>query len=190
MNYDALISTVFFLPSYLYLFHYYGEFARLYFYILISGLSLYEVIDKKFYMFDDLDLNQYNYVGDQCKCIAFQFFMVDIFFPENKSAIIHHALILYAIIHSFYLNQAYILALFLSLTEISTIFLSLKILNIYKQTSNLLFMITFLIFRIILLPILTYHYRNVYYIFNILLIDDFLHVYWVTTFAKNFISLK
>ena len=176
MNYDAINSTLFFLPTYLYLFQYNHELARLYFYILLSGLSLYEVIDKKFYMFDQLDLNQYNYVGDQCKCIAFQFFMIDIFFPENKSAIIHHALILYAIIYSFYLNQAYILALFLSLTEISTIFLSLKILNFYKQTSNLLFIITFFIFRIVLLPILTYHYRNVYYIFNILLINDFLHV--------------
>jgi hypothetical protein len=190
MNYDALISTVFFLPSYLYLFHYYGEFARLYFYILISGLSLYEVIDKKFYIFDNLDLNQYNYVGDQCKCIAFQFFMVDIFFPENKSAIIHHALILYAIIHSFYLNQAYILALFLSLNEISTIFLSLKLLNIYKKTSNILFMFNFFIFRILLLPLLTFYYRHIYHAFIILLLDDILHLYWVIKLSKQFILFK
>ena len=52
-------STLFFLPSYLYLFRYNHELARLYFYILLSGLSLYEVIDKKLYMFDQLDLNQY-----------------------------------------------------------------------------------------------------------------------------------
>ena len=189
MNYDAINSTLFFLPSYLYLFRYNHELARLYFYILLSGLSLYEVINKKLYMFDQLDLNQYNYVGDQCKCIAFQFFMIDIFFPENKSAIIHHALILYAIIYSFYLNQAYILTLFISLGEISTIFLSLKILTNYKLYFNTLFMINFFIFRILLLPVLTFYYRHVYYTFIILCVDDILHLYWVIKFAKKFLSI-
>ena len=189
MNYYAPLNSMFFLPSYLYLFKYNQELARLYFYILLSGIAFYEVINKKMYLFDNLESNHYiyNYVGDQCRSIVFQYFIVDIFFTENKVMFFHHCLILFAIFLSFINNEGYYLTIYLSLNEISTIFLSLKILNIYKNISNILFMFNFFIFRIILLPILTYHYKNIYHIFYILLLDDFLHIYWVVKLSKKFL---
>ena len=190
MNYDASISTLFFLPGFLFLFKYNRELARLYFYILISGLSLYEFYHKKLYLFNHLDLNEYNYIGDQCRSIGLQYFIVDIFYIKDKAFFFHHGLILFAVFLSFYLNQGYYLIIYFSLNEISSIFLSLKLLNIYKKTCNLLFIFNFFIFRILLLPLLTFYYRHIYHAFIILLLDDILHLYWIIKLSKQFILFK
>ena len=86
-----------------------------------------------------------------------------------------------------YLNQAYYLTLYLCLNEISSIFLALNILNIYPKYSNLCFMITFFIFRILLLPILTYIYNYNNVVFTILFLDNCLHGDWVITLSKKFL---
>lgn len=181
------IDTLLFFPIFLYFFKINKEFGRLFFYIVLTSLSFYEFIDKKMYYFQHNDLNEYNYIGDKCRIIVTQFFLVDIFFVTNKPMLFHHILVLFALGSSYMLNIAYYLTLYLSLNEISSIFLALKILKIFPKYSNLCFMITFFIFRILLLPILTYIYSYNNLIFTILLLDDCLHGYWVITLSKNFL---
>ena len=190
MNMQHIDTTLFF-PMFLYFYKNNKEIGRLFFYIILSGLSFYEFIDKKMYYFQYNDLNEYNYFGDKCRILVTQYFLTDIFFVTNKSMLFHHILILIGLSLSYYLNQAYYLTLYLCLSEISSIFLASNILNIYlnihPKYSNLCFMITFFIFRILLLPILTYIYSYNNMVFTMLLIDDCLHGYWVITLSKKFL---
>jgi|TARA_B110000967_G_C18884895_1_gene563382 hypothetical protein len=179
------IDTILHFPIFLYFYKKNKEFGRLFFYIVLSSLSFYEFIDKKMYYFQYNDLNEYNYIGDKCRIIVTQYFLVDIFFVTNKPMLFHHILILIGLSWSYYLNQAYYLTLYLCLNEISSIFLALNILNIYPKYSNLCFMITFFIFRILLLPILTYIYNYNNVVFTILFLDNCLHGYWVITLSKK-----
>ena len=181
------IDTILHFPIFLYFYKKNKEFGRLSFYIVLSSLSFYEFIDKKMYYFQYNDLNEYNYIGDKCRILVTQYFLVDIFFVTNKPMLFHHILVLYALGISYILNQGYYLTLYLSLNEISSIFLALNILKIFPKYSNLCFMITFFIFRILLLPLLTYIYNHNNLVFTILLLDDCLHGYWVITLSKKFL---
>lgn len=181
------IDTILFFPTFLYFYKNNKEIGRLFFYIVLSSFSFYEFIDKKMYYFQHNDLNEYNYIGDKCRILVTQYFLIDIFYVVNKSMLFHHILVLNALCVSYILNVGYYLTLYLSLNEISSIFLALNILNIYPKYSNLCFMITFFIFRILLLPILTYIYSYDIFIFTILLLDNSLHGYWVITLSKKFL---
>lgn len=181
------IDTTLFFPMFLYFYKNNKEIGRLFFYIVLSSFSFYEFIDKKMYYFQYNDLNEYNYFGEKCRILVTQYFLIDIFYVSNKAFFLHHMLILIGLSWSYYLNQAYYLTLYLCLNEISSIFLALKILKIFPKYSNLCFMITFFIFRILLLPILTYIYSYNNLVFTILLLDDCLHGYWVITLSKKFL---
>ena len=181
------IDTILFFPMFLYFYKNNKEIGRLFFYIVLSSFSFYEFIDKKMYYFQYNDLNEYNYVGEKCRILVTQYFLIDIFFLSKKAYLLHHMLILVALIRSYYFNQAYYLTLYLSLNEISSIFLAFKNLNLFPKYSNLLFIITFFIFRILLLPILTYIYSYNNFVFTLLLLDDCLHGYWVITLSKKFL---
>tara|TARA_B100000424_G_C22933404_1_gene496578 strand:- start:1772 stop:2335 length:564 start_codon:yes stop_codon:yes gene_type:complete len=185
MNLDSIAIIHF--PIFLYFYKNNKEIGRLFFYINLTGLSFYEFIDKKMYYFQHNDLNQYNYIGDKCRILVAQYFLVDIFFVKNKAMLFHHVLILFGLGWSYYLNQAFYLTLYLCLNEISSIFLALKNLNIYPKYSNLCFIITFFIFRIMLLSILTYIYKYNNLVFTILMLDNFLHSFWVISLSKNFL---
>ncbi len=174
-------------PLFLYFYKNNRESSRLFFYIFLSGLSFYEFINKKMYYFQYNDLNEYNYIGDSCRIIVTQYFLTDIFFINNKELIFHHCLVLFGLVCSYILNQGYYLIVYLCLNEISSIFLSLNILEIFPKYTNILFIITFFIFRIMLLPILTYIYIDNNIVFPVLVIDDCLHIYWVVTLSKNFL---
>lgn len=181
-NIDSLLF-----PIFLYIYKTSKEHGILFFFITVSSLSFYQFIDKKMYYFQHNDLNEYNYIGDKCRLILLQFFLIDIFNVNNISFFIHHSMVLCGLSWSYYFNRGYNLILYLCLNEISSIFLSLIELKIYPEYSNIMFLITFFIFRIILLPVLTFIYKYNNFIFAFLMFDNCLHVYWVVTLSKNFL---
>ena len=173
------IDTLLYFPIFLYVYNYSKEYGSLFFFITVSSLSFYEFIDKKMYYFQHNDLNEYNYIGDKCRIIVSQYFIIDIFNVSDKSYFFHHLFVLYGLSWSYYYNKGYYLTLYLCLNEISSIFLSLTALRIFTKYSYKMFCITFFIFRILLLPLLTFMYKYNYFIFTILMLDNSLHLYWV-----------
>ncbi len=180
------IDTLFF-PIFLYTYKISIEYGTLFFFITVSSLSFYQFIDKKMYYFQHNDLNEYNYVGDKCRIFILSHFIIDIFNVNNIAFLIHHLLVLSGLSWSYYFNIGYNLIVYLCLNEISSIFLSLIDMNIYPKYSNIMFMITFFIFRILLLPVLTFIYKYNNYVFTVLMFDNCLHVYWVVTLSKDFL---
>lgn len=183
--YKENIDVILYYPFFFLVYNNNKKLGRLCFYTILSGLFLYEFIDKEMYYFHYNDLNEYNYVGNKCRILAIQYFLTDIFFLNNKSILFHHILMLIAMTWSYILNNGYCLAIYLSLNEISSMFLGLKNLNIFPKYSNICFMISFFVFRILLLPILTYIYSYNNFIFTALLIDNCLHYYWVINLYKK-----
>tara|TARA_Y100000816_G_scaffold234796_1_gene180412 strand:+ start:623 stop:1192 length:570 start_codon:yes stop_codon:yes gene_type:complete len=187
------IINIVFLPCYIIInrFTNYNGFARLFYYITVIYLSLNEIYDKKYYDFENINFVDYNIVGKNILILTNQFFLYDIFYVINVEYFIHHISTLiisnYCLYYKIYFNSI----LFNILIEISSIFLQLKYLitnNKIKKINNLLFMLTFLQFRIILIPILIYYNKTQYdYLF---FGSSFylLNLYWVYKFYIKLIK--
>ena len=130
-NIDSLLF-----PIFLYIYKTSKEHGILFFFITVSSLSFYQFIDKKMYYFQHNDLNEYNYIGDKCRLILLQFFLIDIFNVNNISFFIHHSMVLCGLSWSYYFNRGYNLILYLCLNEISSI-LSTEGHLCHRETSHL-----------------------------------------------------
>lgn len=179
-----------FFPVYIYLYKNYKEYGRVFFFIIVSSLSLYEFINNEMYYFHKNDINEYNYIGDKCRILCSQYFFIDLFFVKDKTMYIHHTLALIIFSQSYIYNRYFIQMIYGSLTEISSIFLSLKFLKVYPKISNILFLSTFFVFRILLLPLVTYIHINDKNVFTLLCLDCLLHVYWITKIIKKNLKKK
>jgi hypothetical protein len=165
-------------------------YSRLFFTTLVSGYSIDEILNKRYYTLEALNnIEEYNSVAEKCILICVLYFSYDLFNKEtytNNGCIIHHAIGLCSGITLLYYSFYGILSLYLCCHEISSIFLSLKHLNICKDFSDKMFIVTFLGIRCTTLPIMvvkTYSKNN--YLCFIILIDCGLHIFWISQKIGN-----
>ncbi len=174
------LLTIFFIPTYVTIYKVTNNLniARLYAHSLLVFYPVKELIDNKMYQFNNLI--DYNYTSELSGYIAVQYFIYDSFYIyQQKPYLFHHLLCSFGIMYGIYYNIYHVLFLYLLLGEISTIFLDLCELNICKKINYLLFKINFIVFRLMLLPVLTYKCYNNTLIFIMLSSDCFLHMYWI-----------
>lgn len=160
-------------------------YSRLFFNILVSGYSVYEIVDKKYYTLEAFNnIEEYNLVAEKCILICILYFTYDLFDREtynNISFIIHHSIGLCGGFTVLYYKFYGILSLYLCCHEISTIFLNLKYLNICKNFSDKMFIATFLSIRCTTLPIMVIKsYIKSKFLFIIMLADSGLHIFWIS----------
>ena len=194
-----MISDYYFLiytPITITLFKINSNLSSLFFFLILSFLSVYNFIvyDKNFNI--NTNLLEYNYCGDLICKLSFQYFIIDGLIKKNTIDMkIHHLLLLLMIGMNFYYQMGYNIVPYLSLGEISSIFLISKkmVSKKYYNLHNNLFIFNFFIFRILLLPILLYNYyfycfpNDYYLLLSIpLLFDNILHGYWSIKFIKKF----
>lgn len=157
------------------------EYSRLYTHILLSFISAYEIIKNPnvsiYYLKD------YNLTSNKLAFITLQHFTIDtLFLYKNPEFLFHHFLALSGVSYQLYYNNYFNLSLYVYLGEFSTICLDLIHLNIKKRLFYKLFEINFIIFRLCLLPVLTYNvfFYNNKLLFSLLFGDCCLHLYWVS----------
>ena len=165
-------------------------YSRLFFTTLVSGYSIDEILNKRYYTLEALNnIEDYNSVAEKCIFICVLYFSYDFFNKEtytNNGYIIHHAIGLCGGITILYYKFYGILSLYLCCHEISTIFLNLKILNICKDFSDKMFLVTFLGIRCTTLPIMVFKtYSKNNYLFFFILIDCGLHIFWISQKIGN-----
>ena len=104
----------------------------------------------------------------------------------NIGFIIHHVIGLCGGLSILYYKFYGILTLYLCCHEISTIFLNLKHLNICKDFSDKMFIVTFLTIRCTTLPIMVVKtYLKSKFLFIIMLTDCGLHIFWISQKIGN-----
>ena len=193
--------TLLYTPLSLTLYKYNRNFFYLFFFIILSSISLFDLINNQKYYFIDTNIIQYNYYADFIVSISLQHFLIDLFFMKIKTDLkIHHIITILCLLMVKYYQITYYITFYLSLGEISSIFLHTKnmVSKKYYNLHNNLFMINFFIFRICLLPLLLYkHYYytipNELYLYPTipLLIDNILHAYWIINMIqKNIKKIK
>lgn len=186
--YDVLL----FLPLYITIEYFTKEtyYSRLFFTTLVSGYSIDEIINKRYYTLEALNnIEEYNSVAEKCILICILYFSYDFFNKEtytNNGFIIHHVIGLCGGITILYYKFYGILTLYLCCHEISTIFLNLKHLNICKDFSDKMFIVTFFGIRCTTLPIMVFKtYLKSKFLFIIMLTDCGLHIFWITQKIGN-----
>jgi hypothetical protein len=165
-------------------------YSRLFFNILVSGYSVNEIVNKKYYTLDVLNnIEEYNLLAEKCILICMLYFVYDLFDKETYSSIgfiIHHTLCFSGGFIVLYYKFYGILSLYLCCHEISTIFLNLKYLNICKDFSDKMFIVTFLTIRCTTLPIMVVKsYIKSKFLFIIMLADSGLHIFWISQKIGN-----
>lgn len=165
-------------------------YSRLFFNILVSGYSVNEIVNKRYYTLDALNnIEEYNLVAEKCILICMLYFAYDLFNKEiytNKGFILHHSIGLYGGFTVLYYKFYGILSLYLCCHEISSIFLNLKYLNICKDFSDKMFIVTFLSIRCTSLPIMVIKsYLKSKILFIIILADSGLHIFWISQKINN-----
>lgn len=186
--YDVLV----FLPLYITIEYFTKEtyYSRLFFTTLVSGYSIDEIINKRYYTLEALNnIEEYNSVAEKCILICMLYFSYDFFNKETYSSIgfmIHHSICMAGSSIVLYYKFYGILSLYLCCHEISTIFLNLKYLNICKDFSDKMFIVTFLGIRCTTLPIMVFKtYIKSKFLFIIMLIDSGLHIFWISQKIGN-----
>ena len=186
--YDVLV----FLPLYITIEYFTKNtyYSRLFFTTLVSGYSIDEILNKRYYTLEALNnIEEYNSVAEKCILISIMYFSYDFFNKETYSSIgfiIHHSICLFGGITILYYKFYGILSLYLCCHEISTIFLNLKHLNICKDFSDKMFLVTFLTIRCTTLPIMVVKtYIKSKFLFIIMLTDCGLHIFWITQKIGN-----
>ena len=165
-------------------------YSRLFFTTVVSGYSIDEIINKRYYTLEALNnIEEYNSVAEKCILICILYFSYDFFNKEtytNNGFIIHHVIGLCGGITILYYKFYGILTLYLCCHEISTIFLNLKHLNICKDFSDKMFIVTFFGIRGTTLPIMVFKtYLKSKFLFIIMLTDCGLHIFWITQKIGN-----
>jgi hypothetical protein len=165
-------------------------YSRLFFTILVSGYSVNEIVNKRYYTLEALNnIEEYNSVAEKCILMCMLYFSYDFFNKEiynNNGFIIHNAICLCSGLTILYYKFYGILSLYLCCHEISTIFLNLKHLNICKDFSDKMFIVTFLGIRGTTLPIMVFKtYSKNKYLCFIILIDCGLHIFWISQKIGN-----
>lgn len=90
--------------------------------------------------------------GQFCATLTCQYMIYDLVNCKRLEYVFHHTLAIIASSYVIYTGKYETLVLYIELNEMSTIFLNLSCLNILKYTNELLFVITFVLCRIIWLP--------------------------------------
>ena len=186
--YDVLL----FLPLYMTIEYFTKNtyYSRLFFTTLVSGYSIDEIINKHYYTLETLNnIEEYNLVAEKCILICILYFSYDFFNKETYSSIgfkIHHIIGLCGGFIVLYYKFYGILSLYLCCHEISTIFLNLKHLNICKNFSDKMFIVTFLSIRCTTIPFIVIKtYLKSKILFIIMLADSGLHIFWITQKINN-----
>jgi hypothetical protein len=87
--------------------------------------------------------------------VLFSYTLYDTLKNKHKlDMIVHHIIVMICSIIGLNLNSHQLIGMFIMLNESSTPFLNLMKMNMCKPCSEILFVVTFLIFRIFLLPVL------------------------------------
>lgn len=166
------------------------NYSRLFFTILVSGYSVNEIVNKRYYTLYALNnIEEYNLVAEKCILICMLYFSYDLFNKDiytNITFIIHHILGLCGGFTVLYYKFYGILSLYLCWHEISSIFLNLKYLNICKDFSDKMFIVTFLSIRCTTLPIMvikSYFKSNI--LFIVMLADSGVHIFWISQKIGN-----
>ncbi len=166
------------------------NYSRLFFNILVSGYSVNEIVNKRYYTLEALNnIEEYNLVAEKCILICMLYFAYDLFNKEiytNKGFILHHSIGLCGGFTVLYYKFYGILSLYLTCHEISSIFLNLKYLNICKDFSDKMFIVTFLTIRCTSLPIMVIKaYLKSNILFIAMLADSGLHIFWISQKIGN-----
>lgn len=180
-----MLNTLYYfhIPIYFTIYKLFGnvDYSRLYTHILLSFVSMYEIVTNpsaSIYFLKD-----YNLTSNYLSYITLQYFIIDILFIYKKPEFfIHHFLALLGLSYQLYYNKYFNLGLYLYLGEFSSIYLDLIQLSIKKELYFKLFKINFFVFRLCLLPFLTYNvfFYNDKIVFSLLFGDCCLHFYWVS----------
>jgi len=186
--YDVLV----FLPLYITIEYFTKNtyYSRLFFTTLVSGYSIDEIINKRYYTLEALNnIEDYNSVAEKCILISIMYFSYDFFNKETYSSIgfiIHHSICLFGGLSILYYKFYGILSLYLCCHEISTIFLNLKHLNICKDFSDKMFIVTFFGIRCTTLPVMVVKtYSKSKILFFVILTDCGLHIFWISQKIGN-----
>lgn len=185
-------DVIAFIPLYIYIEYITKNifYSRLFFNLLISSYSTYEIINKQYYTLEALDnIQEYSIISEKCVLISMLYFIYDIFYKDiynDKTFLIHHFLAIYSSITILYYKCYGIFVLYICCHEISTIFLNLEYLNICKNLSNKLFILTFLTIRCTTIPVITFKLYSINNtLFIISLIDCSLHIFWIGENINN-----
>lgn len=183
LYYLSIFSSITFTPYVLFI--NYKKKSRTYIYIYFHGFtsifSLFTILSNNYYLLDNS--NDFNIIAKNTSYLTTQYMIYLLFIDyKNTSLIIHHLLCLYGIFYILYYDIYYVLFLYLLLGEISGLANDLIKLKIIKN--NNIFFVSFFLFRIIPIPILTYKNYDNTPIFLSLLTDNFLHLYWIINRKK------
>jgi len=182
LYYLSILSSITFTPFVLFI--NYKKKPNTYIYIYFHGFSsifsLFTIILNDYYLLDNS--KDFNIIAKNMTYLTFQYMIYDLFLEYNNIPyVIHHLICLYGIFYTLYYDIYYVLLLYLLLGEISN--LSIDLVKLKIINNNIIY-ITFFLFRIIPLPIITYKNYDNTVIFSCLLIDNILHLYWIINSKK------
>ena len=153
----------------------------IYFHGFTSIFSLFTILSNNYYLLDNS--KDFNIIAKNTSYLTLQYMLYDLYIEYNNiQFVIHHLLCFYGIFYILYYEIYHVLFLYLLLGEISN--LSIDLVNLQIIKNNNIIAITFFLFRIIPIPILTYKNYDNTPIFLCLLTDNFLHLYWIINRKK------
>lgn len=153
----------------------------IYFHGFTSIFSLFTILSNNYYLLDNS--KDFNIIAKNTSYLTLQYMLYDLYIEyNNMHFIIHHFLCFYGIFYILYYEIYHVLFLYLLLGEISN--LSIDLVNLQILKNNNITAITFFLFRIIPIPILTYKNYDNTPIFLSLLTNNYLHLYWIINRKK------
>lgn len=133
-----------------------------------------------------------NSLGAFCASLTLQYMVFDLVNVLNKlDFLLHHILAIMASCFVLYFQVYETLVLYIELNEISTIFLSLASMKIFRAFSRPLFVICFILFRIVwLLWVLLNKNTSSLFIYSMLYVHYALQVYWLHKIYKLMVARR
>lgn len=124
-------------------------------------------------------------LGEFCASLTLQFMIYDLINCKKIEYVFHHILAIIASSYVMYTNRYETLVLYIEVNEISTIFLNLAYLNILKNINEFLFVLTFILCRIIWLPWIIINKEVNGILLYIMYLHYILQLFWLLKILKK-----
>ncbi len=130
-----------------------------------------------------------NDVGRFCAKFTLQYMIYDLMYCEKIEYVFHHSLAIIACSFVLYTKTYETLVLYVEVNEVSTIFLGLAYMNILKKINQFIFVLTFIICRIMWLPWIIWNKRVDGALRFIMYVHYALQLFWLAKIYKKIIRL-
>lgn len=145
--------------------------------IITSSIALYNL---NILLDPSTSLTDANSYGRFCANITLQYMCYDIIYIRRYDYFIHHVMAIFASSYVLYFENYDTLVLYIEFNELSTIFLNLMYLNFFKKFFGILFVISFVLCRVVWIAwLITTKNISSFILSNVIRIHFVLQLYWL-----------